>query len=327
MRLRPLLLTLGCLAAIALAATCAAPPAHAQTARAHVSADSVRIGERFRLAGDGVAHAAGAALFPAASDSAGFGDLVVIGRRAPTGDSATYEVTTFALEGARLPPLPVRVVAGEDTALLRTNALRVPVRRTLPPDAAELRPPTPPAPFPRPLWPWLAGGALALAAALALLVYVLRRSRTGREGSAPEPQPHVQVRRRLARLRPAAPDGAKVFHTALSDALRTYLARRLGLPAHEQTTPELLAALRRPPHAAHVPSPATERLARVLTQADLVKFADRRPPAEVNAEMLREAGAAVDAVEPRVRARAAQARAARADEARAHPDPAPSDAP
>ena len=88
--------------------------ASAQSVRAYLSVDSVSVGERFRLTfaveNNGVARV----LFPdpALGDSI-LGDLEVLqvlgrgtsGRK----DSVVYEVTTFALDSARVPPIPVRL--------------------------------------------------------------------------------------------------------------------------------------------------------------------------------------------------------------------------
>ncbi|PSQ60422.1 MAG: hypothetical protein BRD27_04555 [Bacteroidetes bacterium QH_10_64_19] len=151
---------------------------------ARVAADSVKIGERFtvRLVAEHDADAA--AVFPASDAGAAlFGDLHVVQRGAvqsrrasPTRrvDSVAYEVTTFALDSARVPILPVRLVAGPDTTVAGTVPQVVPVRSVVEPDDEVLRTPAALASFPWPLWAW---GALLLSA-LALtggLVYAWRR--------------------------------------------------------------------------------------------------------------------------------------------------------
>ncbi len=293
----------------------AAAPAQGQAVCAVVSADSVLIGERFRLTLVARYEAAATARFPSAADSAAFGDLVVIERQSVSGairpdgariDSVTYEVTTFALSTARVPPLAVQLISEEgDTTTVRTEALRVPVRSTVPPEAAELRPPTPPASFPHPLWPWLLGGA----AVLALLMFLGYRwwHRTGRDAPAAAERkaerrpPYEAAARRLSRLDPETTDAEeiKAFYTELSDALRTYLHRRLGTAAREQTTGELLRTLRRRARAGRLSGEAVRRVQAALAQADLVKFADRRPAPKANAQTLAEARAALEAVEAR----------------------------
>jgi hypothetical protein len=277
---------------------------------ARVSADSVKIGERFtvRLVAEHDADAA--AVFPAADAGAAlFGDLHVVGRGAvqsrrasPTRrvDSVAYEVTTFALDSARVPILPVRLVAGPDTTVAGTFPQVVPVRSVVEPDDEVLRTPALLASFPWPLWVW---GALLLSA-LALaggLVYAWRRwgeeDASASDADDDPPTPYRDAMERLQGLDRRNPTGQaarKAFYVDLTDTLRVYLARRLGVRALEQTTAEMLAALRRRPE---VQEGVLRRLQAVLEQADLVKFADAEPSPERSQSVLEEARGVIDALE------------------------------
>lgn len=277
---------------------------------ARVSADSVKIGERFtvRLVAEHDADAA--AVFPAADAGAAlFGDLHVVQRRAvqsrrasPTRrvDSVAYEVTTFALDSARVPILPVRLVAGPDTTVAGTFPQVVPVRSIVEPDDEVLRTPAALASFPWPLWVWGALGLSALALAGGL-VYAWRRwgeeDASASDGDDDSPTPYRDAMERLQGLDRRNPTGQaarKAFYVDLTDTLRVYLARRLGVRALEQTTAEVLAALRRRPE---VQEGMLRRLQAVLEQADLVKFADAEPSPERSQSVLEEARGVIDALE------------------------------
>lgn len=280
---------------------------------AHISADSVRIGERFTvfLAAE---HAIDSeVIFPNAEDEESrlFGDVRVIRRgpvqerRVASGrrvDSVAYEVTTFALDSARVPPLPLRVVAGADTTRVNSSARIVPVISVVDEDAKGLRDPAALASFPQPLWSWIVLG-LVVAALLAGLAYVWWR----RQQDDPEPVAQVmeteQTRspyevatselRRLQRQEVTEPEAVKAFYVDLTDILRTYLSQELGVAALERTTPELVRALEQ---RSDVSAEAVRRIQAVLERADVVKFAGTRPLQEENRQALREARAALAAV-------------------------------
>ncbi len=277
---------------------------------ARVSADSVKIGERFtvRLVAEHDADAA--AVFPAADAGATlFGDLHVVGRGAvqsrrasPTRrvDSVAYEVTTFALDSARVPVLPIRLVAGPDTTVAGTFPQVVPVRSIVEPDDEVLRTPAALASFPWPLWVWGALGLSALALAGGL-VYAWRRwgeeDASAADADDDPPTPYRDAMERLQGLDRRNPTGQaarKAFYVDLTDTLRVYLARRLGVRALEQTTAEVLAALRRRPEVQEV---VLRRLQTVLEQADLVKFADAEPSPERSQSVLEDARGVIDALE------------------------------
>jgi hypothetical protein len=125
-----------------------------------------------------------------------------------------------------------------------------------------------------------------LAAGIGATLWLLRRP--GRRGPLPlpvstpggaaprtPPDPFAAALDRLAEIESADWAGAEVerHYSAVTDTLRDYLAAAEGIPARERTSGELLTAL--PPHLA-----AAELRAGcvgLLSEADLVKFARRRP--------------------------------------------------
>lgn len=286
----------------------------------HVSADSVKIGERFTLTLVAAHDADREAIFPGAdAGSAFFGDLhpfqrgAIQTRRSSEArrvDSVAYEVTTFALDSARVPALPVRLASGSDTTVVGTTPRSVPVVSVVGPDADALRTPAALANFPRPAWVW---GLLGLFAA-ALLgggAYGWWRWRSREVETANEEEVESAYEtasaqlQRLERRNPSGREAAKAFYVDLTQALRVYLARRVGIRALEQTTAEVVAALRRRPE---VREGTVQRLRAVLTQADLVKFADAQPPPAESQSVLEEAREVLDVLEATQRRAEYQAR-------------------
>lgn len=307
-----------------LAALAARPPAvPAQTAPARVDvqigADSIRVGEPFSVSLTAEHTFSTEVRFPTAD--AGplvFGDLEVLsrgevserylgsagpGRRV---DSVAYRVATFALDSARIPPLPVEVVVGQDTVLVSTQEQQLPVIATVGPDARGLKGLAPLASFPQPVWPW-ALLAIAGAVAVAGLVYWWRQRNEpdAAPEAAPAPAPpsaFEAAHNRLNRLSLPADDrpvDVEDFYVELSALLRTYLAARLGIAARERTTAEIVSALTDHPD---VPTAARKRVRAVLEVADLVKFADSRPRASDHQTARDETRAAIRSIERAQRA-------------------------
>lgn len=285
-----------------------------ETARAHtyVLTDSAKIGERFTIALSAEHAVDTEVVFPdPEAGSVLFGDLTVVDRgpvhvRRPSAirrvDSVTYEVATFELDSARVPPLPIRVVARGDTVLVNTSSRIVPVTSVVGEKAQGLRDPAALASFPRPLWAWLVLG-LVVTALLAGLVYAWRRRQQESAPEIPTPlvdteerTPYEVATRRLRRLgqRDVADEEAlKSFYVDLANILRTYLAEEFGVATLERTTGELIDVLERRPD---VPTQVVGRVQTVLEVADLVKFAGMRPSSEDNRMALQEARDTLDAI-------------------------------
>lgn len=286
--MRCLLLGLLLLLGLAAAARGQARP------EAYLSADTVAIGERFTLTLRVERPATARLEVP--TDSL-LGDLYVIegplrySRPLGAGrlrDSIVYVVTTFALDSARVPPLPLVLHTETERYRLSTPPLRVAVRSIVPPDAEGIRDLAPLVEFPAARWPWLAGAAL-LALLLGLTAYLwLRRRRPvvpPPPPPAPRPDPYRVALEQLAALEPLATQTpVKPFYVALADVLRGYLENRLALPARRLTTRELTAHLERHP-SRHVAGLATP-IRQVLETADLAKFAGRTYPPEYNRQVL-----------------------------------------
>lgn len=291
-----------------------AMPAAAQSVRATASVDSVQIGERFTVSLAATHRFTSSILFPAATAGpAVFGDLEVFART--TGeerylgaanpgmrvDSVTYEVATFALDTARVPALPIRVVMGTDTMQVQSPPLRIPVQSTVSAGARGLRGMAPLATFPAPRWPWILLTAVVLVLVTGLVYYWRQRSASPDDEpliSAPPVPPHEAATQRLNQLERATdwndPEALEALFVELAATVRLYVAQRIGLAALEHTTAELVRML----HARSAfPTDTVEDIHSVLAHADLVKFADKRPTSQEGRSALRTTREALHAVE------------------------------
>jgi hypothetical protein len=124
-------------------------------------------------------------------------------------------------------------------------------------------------------WPWIAGGIAAVAILTGLLIFLYRRSRRPKTPvPVAEPQQPLHIRTLLAlealgQKKLWEQGKIKEYQSELTDILRGYVEERYNVRAMEQTTDELLAALR----LSSMPTPAREQLSQVLRLADMVKFA------------------------------------------------------
>lgn len=195
--------------------------------------------------------------------------------------TALYAVTPWRPGEAVLPNLAIGVVTGQEAVQTRTAALPpFEVVSVLPADTTGVEPRPARSVVGRnwPLWPFLLGVLLLLALLAAIAWWLWRRRRALATTPAPAAAPPRE--RALAALREARDAGLlergemKEFYTRTAAAVRHYLADLEAAWSDDLTTSELLAGFR----AQLGPSDAS-RLGEVLTPADQVKFARRRPDA------------------------------------------------
>ncbi len=284
-----------------------------------LSADTVTVGDVFRLSVRVRAPEGATIEFPSGPDSAAAVqavDSLAIVRGSVPGfveETGTWRLAAWDVGQLPIvmPDIIVRTATGERRIPIR--AAGVFVRSVLPEDSTKHLPKPARALFEAPappLWPWL-----LLAAALAALLgwWLWHRRRRAALGD-PGEDAWVRAEREFARveaLRLVAA-GEPGRHAALMvEVLRDYLARRFGpfpfgpFPL-ALTSTELLAA------TAHEPMVPRDSLAPLLAEVDLVKFA-RRP---VTGDRATQLGVEARAIVKRVEASIVAARKAAEEAAR-----------
>ncbi len=145
---------------------------------------------------------------------------------------------------------------------------------------------------------------LAALLILAALAYAAKRvmERYGKRFSdifrpAPPLPPHEAALAALEKLRAQRlwQEGKhKLYYSALTDILRTYIAGRFGVSAMEMTSDEIVEAMR----GADLPRKSAMDLTQILREADLVKFAKAAPEADENEAAYRAACDFVEQTKP-----------------------------
>ncbi len=290
--------------------------APAQRLDVAVSVDSARIGERFLLTVSALHGFSEEPQFP--DQGADFGDLedvrtvsqghVITGMSARF-DSIVFDVTTFSLDSAVVLPLGVTLHGG--TRRDSTPRLVIPVASVVPADADTIRGMAEAVFFeePRmksmPPWPWVLLGIAVLATTGGLWYWYTRRRTQvvlGEAQEGPVRSPYELAMDRLGALEQAdltAKGSEEPYFVELSETLRMYLEQRIGVPALEMTTGEVLrefALIRY-----KIPGGVPDEVQRVLGLSDLVKFAEFTPPGHESRTTLTEARHVIEQLEAKQR--------------------------
>jgi hypothetical protein len=261
-----------------------------------LSPDTVRIGDPFRIT-IGVRAPVGASIeFPRVLDSTATVqslDPVVVRTSADT--SAVEQYAEYRVAAWDVGKQPVRL----DDILVKLNGAtrRVPiagytvfVRSVLPKDSAQRVPKPPRAlfePTPFPWWVWV----LIAAAIIGLILWWMRRRRKKQPVAAIVVDPYERAEAEFQRIEALGlvDAGERGRYVALMiEVLRDYLSARYNEASLSLTSTELERAVG---HVVHIPQ---DRLTRVLTDADLIKFARRPVSGERARELGREARAIVE---------------------------------
>ncbi|HUQ82104.1 MAG TPA: hypothetical protein VM076_13220 [Gemmatimonadaceae bacterium] len=287
------------------AAPAAQPPVQVQMGYS-VEPDTVAVGDPFVLTVRVRAPLGASVELPAGPDSGAAVEALDPKQERQGPDSTVLEVTGAWRLAAwdigdqllRLGDVVVKVDGRERR--LPLNALKVFVRSVLPADSAQ-RVPKPQRAlfeFGRPWWQWL----LAILAALGIVGLFLWwwfRRRKRQKGVVEDPYAEAEAEfERVERLGLVEAGERGRYVALMVEVLRTYLARRVPEAHPSLTTSELLISVR---ETRTVP---VNRLALILADADLVKFARRATTAERARELGAEARGIVAAV------RAAEVKAA-----------------
>ncbi len=128
--------------------------------------------------------------------------------------------------------------------------------------------------------PWILLGLL-LVGIVVLVVWYLRKRKKNQPLFARKPKPKlppdVEAIQRLEEIRLSRMWQAgklKAYHSAITDIMRDYFARRFGFDAREMTTGEIIRELEKEPV---VNQQVLEKVKNAFELADLVKFAKLRP--------------------------------------------------
>lgn len=289
-----------------------------------VSVDSVTVGTPFVIQLRVRAPAGSTVDFPPGPDTTGVVQSLDPPQLVAGPDSAVvdrtmrYRVAAWDV-GARSVDLgSVRVHQGAFTRELRLEPVAVKVVSVLPADSAQRvpKPARPPVEFPRPWWiPWLL--ALLAASLIGVLVWWYVRRRRRRPGAVEVIDALAAAEARFRQIDALAlpESGEAGRHVALTqEVLREYMARRVPGAHSSLTSRELLAAVARQREVPH------ERLALLLREGDLVKFAAWPVSADRAHELGRESEAVVRAIDAALVESAAAAAAAAEGKSEGRPE-------
>jgi hypothetical protein len=263
-----------------------------------IAPDSVRIGDPFRVT-VGIRAPKGATIvFPRATDSTSTVqslDPVVVRTSADTNaveQYADYRVAAWDVGGqeVHLEDVIVRLNGLERHVSLAGN--KVFVNSVLPQDSAQRVPKPPRALFESSMFPWWMWALIAVAiAAIGLLLWWwLRRRRKATPPVVVDPYVHaINEFQRIEALGLVDAGERGRYVTLMLEVVRDYLAARYAAEAALSLTSTELQ--RSTMHLPHLPQ---ERLTRVLTESDLIKFARRPVSGDRARELGREAHAIVD---------------------------------
>jgi hypothetical protein len=228
-----------------------------------------------------------------------------------------YQVRLFRLGRQPIPALPVVFVrANGDTVVRTTRPVEIEVISVRGADEEEPRDIKPPLVIAGgiPLWLAVVLGLVGLGLTGGLLYWLFRRRRPREVETPLQPVDHQAEFVRIAGLGLVERGEFKAYYSLLSENLRRYLEHRLGIEAMEQTTTQIVAALRQ----SDLPEGVVRQIAEYLRAADLVKFA-RFHPALDSARRAPEAGIAlIRGVEQELSSRAAAVQAPVAASERAY---------
>lgn len=263
------------LLSLALLLVQAAQPSRVQSGTL-VRPDTVTVGDPFEVVVRVRARRGSGIEFPLTPDSGAVQAIDPVQVTPALDTTAVEQIAVYRVAAWDVGPLAITfqdvlVRDGAQTQRVRLTGVSVFVRSVLPADSA-LRVPKPPRDlftFGPPWWQWVIAALVALG--LLWLVYWLWKRRRRRPRAAEDP--YLLAQREFARVDALGlvAAGEPSRHTVLMvEVLREYLARVLPDAATSLTTSELLLAVR---GREAVPS---QRLAALLGEVDLVKFA-RRP--------------------------------------------------
>lgn len=289
--------------------------AQATVVSASIERDTIWLGDQFKLILLAEIPAGGAVQFPLPVDSLSNGVEVI--SASPIDSSKlkngmlqlrqTYVITAFDSGPRRIEPFAFALTQGGQTDTIKTNSLSFFV--AYPPVDLKQGPADIKKPYEAPVTfkeiaPWLFGFIL-LGCIVFLILYLISRYRKNMPIFQAPPKPkvpaYVVALEELEKLKGDElwqHDKVKEHYTRLTDILRQYIEEQFGVPAMEQTTPEIMVSL----NEGHLKQDASllDNLKKTLEISDLVKFAKFSPLPDENHYTLKQAIQFVEMTKPQV---------------------------
>ena len=211
-------------------------------------------------------------------------------------DVHTLTMAAFATGEPMVPPFIVPYPAEDEVLAAVSDSIPVKVASVMPKDMKDINDLKPQIQFPNFLPIWIILGILA-AAGLGYLGWRLyRRYRRIMLYGTPLPDPWDEALAALDRV-PAddwiASGHFKRYYYTVSEVLKRYLTRRFGFPALDQTTTEIVRAMKA------AKTPEREGFGEFFRRADMVKYAKFVPPSAEAAAVTSTARELVKATTPK----------------------------
>ncbi|HTW92837.1 MAG TPA: hypothetical protein VMH22_14190 [bacterium] len=211
-------------------------------------------------------------------------------------DVHTLTMAAFATGEPKMPPFIVPYPAEGEVVAAASDSIPVKVASVMPKDMKDINDLKPQVQFPNFLPIWIILGILA-AAGLGYVGWRLyQRYRRIKLYGTPLPDPWVEALAALDKV-PAddwlASGHFKRYYYTVSEVLKRYLTRRFGFPALDQTTTEILRAMKA------AKTPEREGFGDFFQRADMVKYAKFVPPATEAAEVIATARELVKVTTPK----------------------------